>query len=121
MIPPVVAFPINLPALGTLIASQAFIGILISWLVAHIAYIQNPNRPDWAKVILIALICFAWSLFSTTYALKTLPTSPDAVYAVVYLTLVVLFTNQAFYGFVQRIPGLRDFIQTMFGKSLGVA
>lgn len=117
MTPPAIAFPTDLTAMLTLIASQAFIAIVISWVVAHLAFIQNPDRPNWAKVLLIALFCFAWALFSITYTSKALPTGPEGVYAVIYLTLVVLFDNQAFYGLLQRLPGWGDFIQALFGKT----
>lgn len=111
-----VAFPSDFQALVSLIISQAWIGILISWLIAHVPFVQKDSVANWIKVVFIAVVCLAWSLFATVVTSHGLPQTPDAWYGVVYLALVVLFTNQAFYGLVDKIPALRDFVLQLFGK-----
>lgn len=112
-----VVFPSDFPALLTLILNQAWISILISIAVARFPLWRKEQVADWIKVTAIAGVCLIWSFFATVKSLGHLPASPDEAYLVVYLTLVVLFTNQAYYGLVNKVfPAIGDFIQKLFGK-----
>lgn len=117
MNPPIV-IPSDVQAFVALVLSQAWISILISWLAAKIWIIRKDEVADWLKVSIIALMCLIWSFFATVKSLGHLPTSPDEIYLIIYLALVVLFGNQTFYGLVNKVfPVIGEFIQALFGKS----
>src|SRR5258708_405221 len=109
--------PIDFQSFLNLIASQAFIGVLLSWLIEHIPFMQDATVANWKKLLFALLVCILWVLVSTLIVQGGLPTTANGVYAMLMTAVAVIFTNQAAYKLIDNIPALRDFLLALFGHA----
>ena len=108
--------PTDFQSFLNLIASQVFIGLLLTWLIEHVPFIQDDKVKDWLKLLFAVGVCTVWALGSTLILQGELPHTGQGWYALILLIVAVLFTNQASYKLIDHIPALRDFFLTIFGK-----
>jgi len=112
-----ITLPVDFNALLNLIATQAFIASLLSLLVQHVPFIQNPSVANWKKALFVVVVCVAWVLLSTIIQTGTLPSTPNGWYSLLLVLVAVIFDNQVAYNIVNTaIPGLGDWLLQLFGK-----
>lgn len=109
-------FPVDPQAFLALVTSPLFMGVFLSWVFDHVPQVRDPKVADWKKLGLVALLCYVWAIFSSIVTLGHIPSNINEIYAVFLLGLGVLFSNQASYALVEKIPALRDFILQLFGR-----
>ena len=109
--------PIDLATLANLIATQAWIGSLISLVMEQVPFIKDPTVANWKKLGAIALLCIVWAIFSTFIHLGGLPTTPDGWYTLVLTAGAVILTNQVAYQLVATVfPNISDWLLLFSGK-----
>lgn len=109
--------PMDLQSFLNLIASQAFIGILLSWIIDHIPFMQNAAVANYKKLSFALLVCILWVVVSTYIQQGALPHDANGVYIMLMTAVAVIFTNQAAYKLIDNIPALRDFFLALAGKA----
>lgn len=117
-----ITLPVDLQSLLTLFATQAFIGSLISLIMEQVPFIKNPLVANWKKLLVIGLICVAWSILSTLVLQHGLPQDANGWYTLLLTAVMVLLTNQTAYQLVATVfPGIANWLLLFSGKAPMIA
>lgn len=111
-----IVLPIDFQSMLALVASQAFIGVLLSWLIEHLSFIQDAKVANWKKLAFAVLVCVLWALISTLIQQGGLPTTANGWYMLLMVAMAVIFTNQSAYKLIESIPDLSGFLLAIFSR-----
>lgn len=111
-----IVLPIDFQSMLALVASQAFIGVLLSWLIEHLSFIQDAKVANWKKLTFAVLVCVLWALISTLIQQGGLPTTANGWYMLLMVAMAVIFTNQSAYKLIESIPDLSGFLLAIFSR-----
>ena len=109
--------PISWDQFVQLVATQAFIGALLSWFVEHVPFIQAAAVANWKKALFIVGVCILWAFIFIYVSQGSLPHDVSSWYLLVITAVSAIMGNQGVYKlFNEWFPGLADFLTGVLSK-----
>lgn len=107
--------PQNWTDLYNLLANPITFGVLISMVLAQWAYMNDKDKPNSVKMLIVLGVCLVWSTLVAVLSPSGFVLTKDSAYQVLLLAFSVAFSSQIWHSVVS--PFIAQIIAILFGTA----